>query len=143
MRHAAIVRSHGEKQTLGTIQTYEPNNFSGFTLELPWKDNKPDVSCIPDGNYTCRYTQSVRLTEKAGHPVWTYEVLGVPDRSGIRIHSANFFHQLLGCISPGKSELDIDGDGELDMAQSRDAVRELEIAMNHEDFLLHITTMLP
>lgn len=55
-----------------------------LTNELPWRDNAPQVSCIPLGTYVVRWSESPRLRK------FTYEILGVPDRSGIRIHEGNF-----------------------------------------------------
>lgn len=54
-----------------------------YTLELPWRDNKRNISCIPQGLYnvvphnTNKYPKSYRL-------------LNVPDREGILIHEGNF-----------------------------------------------------
>ena len=72
--------------------------------ELPDNNNMSQISCIPLGKYICKYTFSRHLG-------WTYEVLNVPNRSGIRIHSANYCglrkdgkrQELLGCIALGLS----------------------------------------
>lgn len=139
MRHVSILRDpSSSKQTLGHLQAYEPNDFECHTLELPWLDNQSNVSCIPDGDYICKYTPSMRLSKVAGHEVRTYEVLNVPNRAGIRIHSANFFRQLLGCIALGEKVEDVDIDGEGDVTESRKTVAAFEKAMGYQDFLLHI-----
>ena len=69
---------------------------------------------------------------------FTYEVLNVKDRAGIRIHPANYTKQLLGCIALGKTHIDIDKDGVIDISASRVTVEEFENLMNHEDFILKI-----
>lgn len=73
------------------------------SLELPWRDNQPYVSCIPPGRYQCEFNYSRTFKRKL------YLVKGVEGRSGIRIHGANwagdvkmdYYSQLLGCMAPG------------------------------------------
>lgn len=60
--------------------------FQGFacqTLELPWRDNKRNISCIPSGDYDV----NIRLSPKYGE---IYHIQKVPNRSYILIHSGNF-----------------------------------------------------
>jgi len=54
-----------------------------YTLELPWRDNAPNISCIPCGEYDCEIVNSPRF-----HRV--YHVRDVPGRSHVLIHSGNF-----------------------------------------------------
>lgn len=63
------------------------------TLELPWKDNRVNVSCIPLGQYGLVITPSQRF--KKDLPL----VTGVAKRSGIRMHGANKVSELQGCIA--------------------------------------------
>jgi len=65
-----------------------------YTLELPWKLNKINESCIPEGIYSVKPDNEGRFT---GHP----ELQNVPGRSEIIIHPANHTHELEGCIAPG------------------------------------------
>jgi hypothetical protein len=65
------------------------------TVELPWKNNAPFISCIPPGTYKCIPWES----EKFDYPC--IKVLGVPGRTGIVIHRANKISEILGCIGPG------------------------------------------
>jgi hypothetical protein len=51
-----------------------------------------------------------------------WHVLNVPNRTGIRIHSANFSRELEGCIAIGMSTTDIDKDGTMDIKDSRKAI---------------------
>lgn len=75
------------------------------TLELPWMQNAPNISCIPPGVYFCSWTYSPHFGRNL------YLVADVPGRSGIRIHPANFAGSvadgykcdLLGCIALGRS----------------------------------------
>jgi hypothetical protein len=114
-------------QTIGELTT---EGFSAKTIELSWKNNKPNVSCIPKGTYNVRWTFSPRFMK------YTYEIQGVPKRSGIRIHSANYARQLNGCIALGNKFSDIDRDGRLDVANSRATIKAFETLLNKQDFQL-------
>lgn len=135
MKNVILTRTpEGNKETLGELYA---NQFSCKTLELPWKDNKTAVSCIPTGNYICRWTRSNRLSGPT-HDVFTYEVLDVPFRYGIRIHSANYFTQLLGCIALGSTIQDINSDNIPDITSSKDTIARFNLMLNQEDFKLII-----
>ena len=132
--------SPDEKQTLGIMSTNIGSElWVSKSLELGWHDNKNDISCIPIGSYLCRWTRSTRLSNLAGHDIFTYEVVGVPNRAGIRIHSANYFFQLKGCIALGSSTKDINSDGQLDVIHSGATVKRFNEIMNREDFTLIVT----
>lgn len=131
------------KQTLGVLTTYSKVNelFVAKTLELPWKDNANDVSCIPVGEYDCAYTRSARLSRLRGIDVFTYEILNVSRRSGVRIHSANYFYQLLGCIALGDTTKDINMDGELDVIHSGATIDKFTSIMALQPFKLIIKNL--
>jgi len=135
--------SDNGKQTLGILTVIKDNGqpYVCKTLELPYKNNESQRSCIPAGQYTCRYTQSARMTSEKGHPVFTYEVLNVPHRAGIRIHAANYFSQLLGCIALGDANADINGDGQPDVLHSVATIVAFEQLMQHNDFILKVVAV--
>lgn len=65
------------------------------TLELPWKGNQHEVSCIPQGAYpVIRY-----VSPKRGYEVPLLEY--VPDRSMIEMHIGNTVADTDGCILLG------------------------------------------
>lgn len=73
-----------------------------YTVERPWADNEPNVSCIPAGTYTLRLRQSPMITRVTrGDYTHGWEVTGVPGRSYIMLHPANTAAELQGCIAPG------------------------------------------
>lgn len=80
--------------TLGKI-CHPELRLSWYTLELPWNDNIPRISCIPEGTYEVKPDQEGRFT---GFP----ELQNVPNRTEIIIHPANWTSQLEGCIALGK-----------------------------------------
>lgn len=136
MKKVLINRISGnDKQTLGVLSV---GGFICKTLELPDKNNTSRVSCIPLGTYTCKFTKSPLFSKNAGHDVYTYAILNVPNRAGIRIHSANYARQLLGCIALGDAHKDIDIDGQLDVIHSGDTMKKFEEFLNKEDFELTI-----
>lgn len=63
------------------------------TLELPWRQNLRNISCIPPGRHRCKRVISL----KAGL-TWEIEVSG---RDGILFHVANTQDDLRGCIGVG------------------------------------------
>ncbi len=73
------------------------------TCERPWLNNAPKVSCIPTGTY------NVIKHDSPNHPD-TWEITGVPGRSGILIHNGNSaMEDSEGCILVGDSQGIIDG----------------------------------
>ncbi|PZD79167.1 DUF5675 family protein [Mesonia sp. K7] len=84
---------------------YLGSNRICYTIELPWKDNQRQVSCIPLGRYMLRRRYSARFQ-------WHLQVLEVPNRDLILLHSANDSKlELRGCIAPVRKLTDI-GKGE-------------------------------
>ncbi len=116
-------------QTLGDL---DYGHFKCKTLERPWKGNKPNISCIPKGTYKCVYTFSPKFMK------YTYEIKNVIGRSGIRIHSANYFFDLLGCIALGSGYENLNNDKQVDIINSRLTVNKLEAILNKKDFTLII-----
>lgn len=101
-----------------------------FTVELPWRDNAPNVSCIPLGSYRCVWTYSPRFKRML------YLVAPVLGRSGVRIHPANLASQLNGCIALGERMGWIEG--KKAVLLSVPAVRRLERLTKGEAFSLEV-----
>ena len=70
------------------------------TLELPWRDNEPQHSCIPLGTYTCRRIQSPHFGE-------TFEITGIPGRSHVLFHKGNTTQDTKGCVLVGETYADL------------------------------------
>jgi len=58
-----------------------------------------------------------------------WELKDVPGRSEVKIHAANYVAQLWGCIAPGLKASDLNGDGTIDVSDSRIALVRLMAAM--------------
>lgn len=116
-------------QTLGELSV---GNFVCKSLERPWKNNAKNISSIPRGIYDCKWTFSPRLMR------YTYEVLKVPNRSGIRFHKGNYFFDVDGCILLGSAFQDINFDGKKDVINSTITLASFEKLMNKKPFKLNI-----
>lgn len=79
----------------GTNGTLTLNGqFVCFTIELPWRENAKNISCISEGVYELQPRFSIK--HKAH-----LQVLDVYNRSQILIHAANdALVELQGCIAP-------------------------------------------
>jgi hypothetical protein len=132
MKEAILIRTSDDgKQTLGAL-TIVGTDFGCKTIERPYIKNKNNISCIPKGVYTCKWTKSPRLGRS------TYEVLNVPMRSGIRIHPANYAYELHGCIALGSAYKDLNLDGLNDVVHSGETLRKFEELLSGEDLTLII-----
>lgn len=130
MKRAVLFREYKEFQTLGNFYGYDENFNEVFrckTIELPWKFNKKNISCIP--GYGNEYHVKKYKSPSKG---WCYLFTNVVNRTYIEIHVANFKRDLLGCIGPGKTFTDIDGDGYRDVTSSGATLNKMFEAMGEE-----------
>lgn len=98
--------------TLGVV-TVADQKF--YTIERPWLDNSPNVSCIPVGNYLTKWRESPRFG-------FTWCLQDVPDRTYILMHVANYSSDVQGCIGLGTSLM---GD-RIAVSNSRNAMKSFE-----------------
>ena len=99
--------------------------FTCKSLERGWNNNERMISCVPKGRYTIKLEWSNRF----GANLW--ELKNVPNRSECKLHSANYWHELNGCLALGLSLRDINGDGEVDATSSRRAMKDFTRAMGN------------
>ena len=107
-------------QTLGHLHLGNGKVYQ--TLELAWKNNERQRSCIPKGTYKVRKRTSKKYAEH-------FHILNVPNRDFILLHHGNYHTDILGCILPGKGLADLNKDGRLDVTSSRQAMKELLAAL--------------
>ncbi len=133
-----VMLLRGESTDEGTFGTLIAGDFRCFTGELPWRENRASVSCIPSGTYTVVWAWSPRFKR------FTYRLLDVPERAGVLQHSANlmgdtelgFRAQLNGCIALGEKLGWLERQKAL--LVSAPAMRRFESFMNHEPYTLEI-----
>lgn len=122
------------KQTKGRLLLYNQAGYLLFTcdtLELSWKDNKQQISCIPTGTYKVVTTYSNKYKKEM------YEILAVPKRAGVRIHSGNYYTDIQGCVLVGKGFADINEDGIEDILSSKKTLEKFSELAGRE-FILEI-----
>ena len=115
----------GDHGTLGKLHLGGDKRL--WTMECPWKDNAPELSCIPRGTYTIRLHHSPSKGK-----CFRLDPDQVAPRTEILIHTGNwagdstmgYRTDSLGCILPG-SRPAFDGDGQLMVASSRLAMNGL------------------
>lgn len=100
-----------------------------FSLELPWRNNVQNVSCIPAGVY---WASKYRSKSK-GDVVLLHDVY---NRSYIEIHAGNYTRQIEGCILVGDSIKFLDVDNTPDVTNSVNTLHRL-LALLPEQF--HVT----
>ena len=114
-------------------------------LELPWRDNEPNYSCIPDGEYLCKFRKSKKFGEH-------YILQDVEGRTWILTHSGNLAGDTKrgwkthshGCLLSGSrfGKIKLDEYKYQDaVLNSRPTLRKLITAMNRENFTLRIVTI--
>lgn len=130
-----------ETSSAGTFGKISIGKITLFTGELPWKNNRQEISCIPEGTYKCSFTYSEKFNCKR------YEVQGVYGRNGIRIHPANLMGdrscnllcELDGCIALGYVVGQVNGQKAI--LRSKNAVTLFEQFLDGKDFTLVINSV--
>lgn len=129
---------------LELIRTYRTNGCNGklytngsllcYTIELPWRNNQPQISCIPEGRYELIKRYSLRL----GHHL---QIEQVPGRDLILIHSANdALKELKGCIAP-VSSLTGEGKGVASRAALEKLIALVYATLENETVFITIKSM--
>jgi len=126
MRVVTLERIHfSDNEVIGLLRIVG-SSFKCLTIERPWKNNTPNISCIPRGTY-----KIIKDTfGKAEPPYPNYKVLKVPGRTFIEFHAANKANQLRGCIALG-AELAV-MDNRIAITSSRNTHNDWMAFMNED-----------
>lgn len=122
----------------GMFGVWRAPGWSALSIECPWLENIRNVSCIPAGKYRVAMSYSLKFKRRM------YEVLDVPERSGIRLHSGNLggdrtkglITHFSGCIGLGVRQGVLSG--QRAVLISAPTVSTFESLMQHKDFDLII-----
>ena len=85
-----------ESFTFGVFSDSETCIPLCVSLELPWKNNDSFVSCIPTGEYNVVKYSSDKYRD-------CFQILDVPGRDGVLIHTGNTTEDTTGCPLTGTS----------------------------------------
>jgi hypothetical protein len=118
-------------ETLGILRTTD-GKFGCDTIERSWKNNQINISAIPKGNYTCQWKFMLRQLR------YRYQVMNVPNRSGIFLHQMNYWWNSAGCIGLGSLPKDINSDGQIDIQNTVLITTAFENYMQKKDFQLTV-----
>lgn len=125
-----IERTYLNNVTFG--DWWHDNAIMCKTMELPWKENRRNESCIPEGIY-----QVIKCAPTDSRPYEYLRLLNVPNRSGILVHRITYVKDLRGCIGVGKILLPNGNHPASKMIRSGEALTEL-VTVLPETFSLRI-----
>ena len=104
-----------------------------LTLEPEWKNNARGISCIPEGQYLCKRVDTPK------HSI-TFEVMQVPGRDSILIHSGNTEADTEGCILLGMEAGEVDG--KRAVLRSKEAFEKfLKLTNDKQTFMLSVKNL--
>ncbi|WP_432738287.1 DUF5675 family protein [Maridesulfovibrio sp. FT414] len=131
-------RETGDQGTFGRLVKVDDSGTATMTpletVELPWKENLANVSCIPLGLYRCRLAVSPRYG-------LCPHIFKVPGRSNILIHYGNWagdtsvgwYSNSEGCILVGTG---------LASAPAREGLRSQKMVTNSRQALKNMLSVL-
>ncbi|HAV25181.1 MAG TPA: hypothetical protein DCX01_03290 [Bacteroidetes bacterium] len=91
-------------------------------IERGDRNNERNVSNVPTGTYPLVWENSTKFGM-----VW--ELKDVPNRSECKIHVANMWDEINGCIAPGTYLGELNADGYYDTLASGDALKRFHLAL--------------
>src|SRR5687768_549742 len=122
-----VKRIYRPTSTTGKGLVFNEKNelvFEFVTLELPWKDNEKNVSCIPEGDYLVK-----KMPPTSKRKYQYFWVQDVPGRDSILWHPGNYTRQILGCLLPGEELIDMDNDNIIDVTNTTATLKILTALM--------------
>ncbi len=104
MKELVLTRYYLPTCTLGKLTGDEGLNIR--TIERPWLQNQPFVSCVPEGDY-----KVIRDNRPSRGPTFclinedlnVYRYPATGKRDSILIHVGNWVSDIEGCIAPGQA----------------------------------------
>ena len=130
---------HADDGVLGILAG---SNLDLCVIELPWRQNRRNISCIPQGSYLVLPHRSPRFGR-------CLHVTDVPDRSHVLFHSGNvagdtslgWHSHSHGCILPGvrHGKLNVRGRTQRAVLVSKTALRQLLEWAANQPFQLEVS----
>lgn len=136
--HGELLRQRTGDQGTEGVLSLPCVGFACFSLELPWRDNRVDISCIPAGTYRGGPVHSPRFGR-------VYGLHEVPGRTHILLHAGNLAgdvalgleSDVAGCILLGARRGILHG--QRAVLASRRTVSRFQAALGGRPILLKIT----
>jgi hypothetical protein len=126
MKRAVLTRyGYFPWATVGEI-VVPGTSFRGAVLELPWRDNSPNVSCVLAALYKMK-----RDTFKGKYV--NYKILDVPGREAIELHRGNTVADTRGCPLIGSTAIVKTAERSAVLAESTKAFNAFMLAMENEE----------
>jgi hypothetical protein len=133
-----IIRGYTSNGTFG--RWYGDDWPVCYSLERPWLDNAPMVSCVPEGVYELKEYASPKFGDSyvlVNHDLDVGMYEGDAPRYACLIHAANWVYQINGCIAPVTKHVTMKG--EWAGSSSGDALRVILNLIEDGDTTLEIT----
>ena len=92
-------------------------------IERGDRNNERNVSNVPTGTYPLVWESSPKFG-------MAWELKDVPGRSECKIHAANLWDQINGCIAPGTYLGELNNDGYYDTLASGDALKRFNSSLH-------------
>ena len=109
------------KQYIGNGFLLDEDNIIKYefrTLELSWKFNVRNESCIPKGKYKVVKRNSPKFKNH-------FHILDVENRDYILIHNGNYYTDIRGCVLVGDDLMYLNNDNEIDVINSKKTLKKL------------------
>lgn len=120
MKNVTLVRTaKNDVAIYGILTITEGDSVEFVCLTI---ENK--AKSFPAGKYQLKLEYSPRFKTD----LW--ELYGIEGRGEIKIHVANFWNQLDGCIGVGRISQDLNQDAILDLSQSKIALEDFKATMD-------------
>ena len=104
MRKLTLTRGYtnsADDMPIGTTGVLQGVDLELHTLELPWRNNEPNISCIPAGVYALLYHPRGYIIIGGTCAVSENDIGTQAKRFGCLFHVANYPWEIKGCIAPG------------------------------------------
>ena len=117
------------------------------TLELDWKDNQRDISCIPDGRTYKIIPRTFGDYFKAYKRRWGHnhsiEIADVPDRTNVLIHTGNDVGDTRGCVLIGNASYIANGEHHVSVSRNAYEVFYTMLDFSNFTYVLKVETKVP
>ena len=117
MSQILVLERYCYSERMGTFGRVLDLPFDCYTVEQPWRGNRPFESCVPEGVYRLvpvtspRWGRTYALVNEQNRVFAAHsDIERDGDRYACLIHAANRASELQGCIAPGEMEGVIGGE---------------------------------